>query len=252
MVYIVGAGPGDPDLITVKGEQLLRNADVVIWAGSLVNPEILKKTKRGCCVYDSAFMTLEEVLNVVKTAHAEGKTIVRLHTGDPAIYGAIKEQMDILDEWEIPYEIVPGVSSLFGAAAALKAEFTLPGVTQSVIITRLSGKTPVPERERLAELSRHGATMAIFLSVSMIGDVVKDLLQGGAYTEQTPAAVVYKATWSDELILRGNLGNIANLSASQNLKRTAIILVGEFLSAAYERSKLYDPAFSTMFRASAE
>ena len=252
MVYIVGAGPGDPDLITVKGEQLLRNADVVIWAGSLVNPEILKKTKCGCCVYDSAFMTLEEVLNVVKTAHAEGKTIVRLHTGDPAIYGAIKEQMDILDEWEIPYEIVPGVSSLFGAAAALKAEFTLPGVTQSVIITRLSGKTPVPERERLAELSRHGATMAIFLSVSMIGDVVKDLLQGGAYTEQTPAAVVYKATWSDELILRGNLGNIANLSASQNLKRTAIILVGEFLSAAYERSKLYDPAFSTMFRASAE
>lgn len=252
MVYIVGAGPGDPDLITVKGEQLLRNADVVIWAGSLVNPEILKKTKRGCCVYDSAFMTLEEVLNVVKTAHAEGKTIVRLHTGDPAIYGAIKEQMDILDELEIPYEIVPGVSSLFGAAAALKAEFTLPGVTQSVIITRLSGKTPVPERERLAELSRHGATMAIFLSVSMIGDVVKDLLQGGAYTEQTPAAVVYKATWSDELILRGNLGNIANLSASQNLKRTAIILVGEFLSAAYERSKLYDPAFSTMFRASAE
>ncbi|MBQ3825923.1 MAG: precorrin-4 C(11)-methyltransferase [Spirochaetaceae bacterium] len=252
MVYIVGAGPGDPDLITVKGEQLLRNADVVIWAGSLVNPEILKKTKRGCCVYDSAFMTLEEVLNVVKTAHAEGKTIVRLHTGDPAIYGAIKEQMDILDELEIPYEIVPGVSSLFGAAAALKAEFTLPGVTQSVIITRLSGKTPVPERERLAELSRHGATMAIFLSVSMIGDVVKDLLQGGAYTEQTPAAVVYKATWSDELILRGNLGNIANLSASQNLKRTAIILVGEFLSAAYERSKLYDPAFSTMFRVSAE
>ncbi len=252
MVYIVGAGPGDPDLITVKGEQLLRNADVVIWAGSLVNPEILKKTKRGCCVYDSAFMTLEEVLNVVKTAHAEGKTIVRLHTGDPAIYGAIKEQMDILDEWGIPYEIVPGVSSLFGAAAALKAEFTLPGVTQSVIITRLSGKTPVPERERLAELSRHGATMAIFLSVSMIGDVVKDLLQGGAYTEQTPAAVVYKATWSDELILRGNLGNIATLSASQNLKRTAIILVGEFLSAAYERSKLYDPAFSTMFRASAE
>ena len=252
MVYIVGAGPGDPDLITVKGEQLLRNADVVIWAGSLVNPEILKKTKRGCCVYDSAFMTLEEVLNVVKTAHAEGKTIVRLHTGDPAIYGAIKEQMDILDELEIPYEIVPGVSSLFGAAAALKAEFTLPGVTQSVIITRLSGKTPVPERERLAELSRHGATMAIFLSVSMIGDVVKDLLQGGAYTGQTPAAVVYKATWSDELILRGNLGNIANLSASQNLKRTAIILVGEFLSAAYERSKLYDPAFSTMFRVSAE
>lgn len=248
MIHIVGAGPGDPELITVKGEKLLKNADVVIWAGSLVNPELLKKTKKGCSVYDSAFMTLEEIADVVKKAHEEGKSIVRLHTGDPAVFGAIKEQMDVFTKLGIPFEIVPGVSSLFGASAALKAEYTLPGVTQSVIVTRIAGKTPVPERESLSALASHGATMAIFLSVALISDVVAELLKGGAYTQETPAAVVFKATWKDEMILRGNLGNIAKLTIGENLKRTALILVGDFLDAAYERSKLYDPTFETGFR----
>ena len=248
MVYIVGAGCGDPELITVKGARLLKAADVVIWTGSLVNPELLKKVKKGCAVYDSAFMTLEEVIRVIEKAESENKMTVRLHTGDPSIYGTIKEQMDILAQKKIAFEIVPGVSSLFGAASSLKAEYTLPGVTQSIIVTRRAGKTPVPERESLTKLASHGCTMAIFLSVSMIGEVVEELLAGGVYTEHTPAAVVFKATWSDEMILRGTLGNIAKLTIGENLKKTAIILVGDFLDAAYERSKLYAPDFSTEFR----
>lgn len=247
MVYIVGAGCGDPELITVKGAKLLKSADVVIWTGSLVNPELLKGIKKGCAVYDSAFMTLEEVVSVIEKAESEGKTTVRLHTGDPSIYGTIKEQMDYFAKKGIVFEIVPGVSSLFGAASSLKAEYTLPGVTQSVIITRISGKTPVPEREALSKLASHGCTMAIFLSVARIAEVVEELLKG-AYTENTPAAVVFKATWADEMILRGTLGNIAKLTIGENLKKTAIILVGDFLDTAYERSKLYAPDFATEYR----
>ena len=197
MVYFVGAGSGAPDLITVRGKNLLEQADVIIYAGSLVNPELLSYKKEGCEVYNSATMTLEEVLEVMEQAHAEQKMIVRLHTGDPCIYGAIREQMDRLDEKNIPYESCPGVSAFCGAAAALNLEYTLPNVSQSVVITRMEGRTPVPERERIASFAAHHATMVVFLSTGLLEELSKELIAGG-YTADTPAAIVYKATWPEE------------------------------------------------------
>lgn len=247
MVYIVGAGAGDVELITVKGQRLLREADVIIYAGSLVNAELLKVCKADAETYNSATMTLDEVLAVIEVANAAGKNIVRLHTGDPSIFGAIQEQIDFLAEKNIPFEIVPGVSSFLAAAATLKQEYTLPGVTQTVIITRAAGKTLVPDGESLKNLAAHKTTLCIFLSISLIENVVADLLAGGL-TEDTPVAVVEKASWHDEKILRGNLKNIVAQVKAAKIERQALIIVGNCLNKIYEHSQLYSPNFSHMFR----
>lgn len=247
MVHFVGAGPGAPDLITLRGAELLKTADVIIYAGSLVNPALLGLAQTGCTIYNSAEMTLEQVLSAVQQAEASGKTTVRLHTGDPCLYGAIREQMDALDALGISYDDTPGVSSFCGAAAALNAEYTLPGVSQSVIITRLAGRTPVPERENLAALAAHGATMVLFLSAALLDGVQTELLKG-AYTETTPAAIVYKATWPEEKIVHCTVGTLAESGAAAGIRNTALVLVGDFLGADYQRSKLYDPSFTTGYR----
>ena len=247
MVHFVGAGPGAPDLITLRGAALLKQADVIIYAGSLVNPALLELARADCEVHNSAEMTLEQVIGVMKQAEAAGKTTVRLHTGDPCVYGAIREQMDALDELGIPYDDVPGVSSFCGAAAALRAESTLPGVSQSVILTRLAGRTPVPEAESLASMASHGASMAVFLSGGMLERVQEELLKG-AYTEDTPAALVYKATWPEEKTVRCTVGTLAQAGEEHGIRKTALVLVGDFLDSPYEKSKLYDPTFTTEFR----
>lgn len=246
MVYIVGAGSGDVELITVKGLKKVKEADIIIYAGSLVNPEILKEAKENCEIHNSAYMNLEEVIDVIKRGHSECKNIVRLHTGDPSIYGAIREQMDILRENNIPFENIPGVSSFCGAAAALQAEYTLPSVSQTVILTRMEGRTAVPEKESIESLSKHNATMIIFLSVGMIDELVKRLMEG--YSENTPAAVVYKATWKDEKIVRGTLSDIALKTKEAGINKTALVIVGNCLGDDYELSKLYDKNFKTEFR----
>lgn len=247
MVHFVGAGPGAPDLITQRGAALLQTADCIIYAGSLVNPALLYMAKPGCAIYNSAQMTLEQVLDVMHRMETEGKTTVRLHTGDPCLYGAIREQMDALDAADIAYDDTPGVSSFCGAAAALNAEYTLPAVSQTVIITRMEGRTPVPEKETLASLASHGATMVIFLSIGLIDKVQQALLQG-AYTQNTPAAVVYKATWTEEKIVHCTVGTLAQSTKQAGITKTALIVVGDFLAARYERSKLYDPTFTTEYR----
>ena len=247
MVNFVGAGPGAVDLITVRGKELLENADIIIYAGSLVNPVLLDYAKESCEIYNSATMTLEEVTDVMIKGEREGKAVVRLHTGDPAIYGAIREQMDILDKEDIEYEVCPGVSSLFGTAAALKAEYTLPDVSQSVIVTRMAGRTPVPDRESIASFAAHHATMVIFLSTGMLEKLSEELIKGG-YEPETPAAIVYKATWDDEKVVRTTVKDLAESAAKNNITKTALITVGGFLSSAYERSKLYDPTFTHEFR----
>lgn len=247
MVHFVGAGPGAPDLITLRGKNLLEQADVIIYAGSLVNPALLEYAKKGCAVHNSAAMTLPEVIAVMEAAERDGKNTVRLHTGDPSVYGAIREQMDELSERGIPYENVPGVSSFCGAAAALHAEYTLPGVSQTVILTRLEGRTPVPERERMASLASHGASMAVFLSAGMTEELSRQLMEGG-YPPETPAAIVYKATWPDEKTVRTTVGELPLAAKAEGIEKTALILVGGFLSGPYERSKLYDPQFSHEFR----
>lgn len=247
MVHFVGAGPGAPDLITQRGAALLQTADCIIYAGSLVNPALLGLAKADCTIYNSAEMTLEQVLAVMRKNEAAHKITVRLHTGDPCLYGAIREQMDALDADGIPYDDTPGVSSFCGAAAALNAEYTLPGVSQTVIITRMAGRTPVPEREGIASLAAHGATMVIFLSASMLEGLQAALLQG-AYTEQTPAALVYKATWPEEKVVRCPLGELAKTGKEHGISKTALVLVGGFLGTDYERSRLYAPDFSTEFR----
>lgn len=247
MIHFVGAGPGAIDLITVKGKRLLEHADVVIYAGSLVNPELLEHTKPQCDIYDSAKMTLEEVIEVMADAYAKGKEVVRLHTGDPSIYGAIREQMDLLEVRQIPYDIVPGVSSFCGAAATLKAEYTLPKVSQSVILTRLGGRTPVPPLEEISLLASHQTTMAIFLSVGMAEILKKGLIKGG-YPVNTPVAIVYKATWPDERVYRGTISTLDEMVRENKLTKTALILVGAFLEADYERSCLYHPDFTHGYR----
>ena len=249
MVHFVGAGPGAPDLLTLRGAALLERAGCIIYAGSLVNPALLARAKDGCVLYNSAEMTLEEVLAAIQKAETAGADTVRLHTGDPCVYGAVKEQMDALDALGIPWDDTPGVSSFCGAAAALGAEYTLPGVSQSVIITRLAGRTPVPERESLAALASHGASMVIFLSAGMLDRVQAELLAGGAYAPSTPAALVYKASWPEERLARCTVGSLAAAGEEHGIRATALVLVGDFLSpGGYERSKLYDPAFTTGWR----
>ncbi|MBQ9438828.1 MAG: precorrin-4 C(11)-methyltransferase [Lachnospiraceae bacterium] len=252
MVHFIGAGPGAPDLITVRGQKLLSEADVIIYAGSLVNPALLEMAKEGCEIHDSAKMTLEEVIAVLKKAEGEGKTSVRLHTGDPAIYGAIREQMDLLDEAKIEYDSTPGVSSFFGAAAALNLEYTLPEVSQSVIITRMEGRTPMPEKESIESFAAHHATMVVFLSSSLLEELSKRLVEGG-YSEDTPAAIVYKATWPEEEKYLCTVGTLAQTAKEHNITRTALMIIGDAVAHNhYERSKLYDPAFTTGYREATE
>ena len=247
MVHFVGAGSGAADLITLRGKRLLETADVVIYAGSLVNPELLEYTRSDCEIYNSAFMTLDEVIKVMEQAENNGKTVIRLHTGDPSVYGAIREQMDRLDSLGIAYDVCPGVSSFCGAAAALKAEYTLPDVSQTVILTRMSGRTPVPERESIESLASHNATMVIFLSTGMLDELSERLIKGG-YTADTPAAIVYKATWKDEKVFRCTVGTLAQTAKQNNIPKTALITVGYFLGDIRSLSKLYSADFETEFR----
>lgn len=248
-VLFVGAGPGDPELITLKGARALERADRVIYAGSLVNPALLELCRPGIPVRDSSQMTLEEVVALLCEGAESGETVVRLHTGDPSMYGAIQEQFDRLEARAVPYAVIPGVSSVFAAAAALKREFTLPDMSQTLILTRLAGRTPVPEKEALVELAKHQASMALFLSVQDIEAVVAALREGG-YPGSTPVAVVAKASWPDEEVLLGTLATIAEKVKLAGIRRQAQILVGNFLNPAggYSRSKLYDPAFTHHYR----
>lgn len=252
MIHFVGAGSGAPDLITVRGKKLLEEADVIIYAGSLVNPALLDYAKEDCTVYNSAKMTLEEVLQVMFEAEKMEKTTVRLHTGDPCIYGAIREQMDVLDEKGISYDYCPGVSAFCGAASALNMEYTLPGVSQSVIITRMAGRTPVPEKEEIASFAAHQATMVVFLSTGMLDQLSKRLIAGG-YTKDTPAAIVYKATWEDEKAFLCTVGTLAQTAREHNITKTALMIIGDAVTHShYNRSELYNPSFTTEFRQATE
>lgn len=248
MIYFVGAGSGAADLITVRGKKLLEQADVIIYAGSLVNPELLEYARKDCEIHNSAEMTLEEILEVMKRAEQAKKATVRLHTGEPSIYGAVREQMDALDELGIPYESCPGVSAAFGAAAALNLEYTLPGISQSLIITRIAGKTAVPEKESIESFAAHGASMAIYLSAGRMQELAERLIRGG-YSGDTPAAIVYKATWPEEKRIVCTVGSLAKAAEENQITKTAVILVGEVIAhSGYERSRLYSPDFSTEFR----
>ena len=248
MVHFIGAGPGAPDLITVRGQKLLGEADIIIYAGSLVNPELLDLKKEGCVVYNSATMTLEQVIDVMKEAESKGQTVARLHTGDPCLYGAIREQIDALDALGIAHDDCPGVSSFCGAAAALEMEYTLPDISQSVVITRMAGRTPVPERESIASFAAHQATMVIFLSTGMAEKLSKRLIAGG-YSENTPAAIVYKATWEDQKTFVCTVGTLAQTARENNITKTALMIIGDVVAHShYDRSELYNPAFTTEFR----
>ncbi len=246
MIYFVGAGAGDPELLTIKGKKLIDSADVIIYAGSLVNPEILRDVKSDCEIYDSSGMTLEEVLQIMQHAEQNQKTTVRVHTGDPSLYGAIREQLDALDSMGISHAVIPGVSSFLAAAAALQKEYTLPDVSQTVILTRMEGRTSVPESERIEELAKHQATMVIFLSVGRIQELAEKLCTG--YPKETPVAVIYKASWEDQKIIKGNLENIAEKVRQAGITKTALVTVGDFLGDAYSLSKLYDRHFTHGFR----
>ena len=247
MVDFVGAGCGAPDLITVRGMRLLEAADVIIYAGSLVNPQLLDYAKEGCEIHNSAYMTLDEVISVMEKAEKSGLHTVRLHTGDPCLYGAIREQTDRLDSLGIKYDICPGVSSFCGAAAALRAEYTLPDISQTVIITRMAGRTPVPESESIEKLAAHGSTMVIFLSTGMLSELSQRLISGG-YDRDTPAAIVYKASWEDQKVCRCTVEKLAETAEKNDIKKTALITVGRFLGDDYSLSKLYDAGFETEFR----
>lgn len=248
MVHFVGAGPGAADLITLRGKELLEKADVIIYAGSLVNPELLSYAKEDCEIHNSAYMTLEEVIEVMKKAYDERKSTVRLHTGDQSIYGAVKEQMDELDKLGISYDSCPGVSACFGAAASLNLEFTLPEISQSLIITRIEGKTGVPEKESIESFAAHRASMAIYLSTGHLQKLSERLVEGG-YSADTPAALVYKATWPEEKAFICTIDSLQKTAEENGITKTALVLVGDVISGVqYEKSKLYDKTFSTEFR----
>ena len=252
MIHFVGAGCGAADLITLRGKKMIEEADVIIYAGSLVNPELLSYKKEGCAVYNSAKMTLEEIFQVMRDAEQAGKTTVRLQTGDPSLYGAIREQMDLLDEAGIPYDYCPGVSSLNGAAAALKMEYTLPDVSQSVVITRMAGRTPVPERESVRSFAAHRATMVLFLSAGLLDQAAEELTAGG-YDADTPAAIVYKASWPDERTYLCTVATLAECAKEHQVTKTALIIVGDAVAqSGYSRSQLYHPGFSTEYRPAKE
>lgn len=246
MVHFIGAGPGDPELLTIKGKRFIDSADVIIYAGTLVNEKVLAGRKESAQVYNSAYMTLSEVIGVMKEAEAKGQSVARVHTGDPSIYGAIREQMDALDDLGISYEVIPGVSSFLAAAASMKKEYTLPGVSQTVILSRIEGRTPVPEKEKILSLAKHHATMIIFLSVGKIEVLVH--LMSESYEKDTPVAVVYKASWPEETIIYGTLETIADKVKAAGITKTALVVVGDFLGDKYELSKLYDQNFETEYR----
>ena len=248
MVYFVGAGSGAADLITVRGMHMLQQADVIIYAGSLVNPELLQYAKTDCEIHNSAKLTLEEVLQIMQEAQEQGKMLVRLHTGEPSIYGAVREQMDALDALHIPYESCPGVSACFGAAASLNLEYTLPGVSQTLIITRMEGRTGVPQKESIESLAAHQASMAIYLSTGMLRELSRRLMAGG-YAEDTPAALIYKATWPEEKTFVCTVGTLAETAKKNQITKTALMIIGNAVSQGnYRRSDLYNPAFTTEFR----
>lgn len=248
MIHFVGAGPGAEDLITVRGKKMLEEADVIIYAGSLVNPKLLDYAKEGCRIYNSARMTLEEVAEVMIRSDEEGLMTVRLHTGDASIYGAVREQMDILEEKGIAYDSCPGVSSFCGAAASLNLEYTLPGVSQSVVITRVEGRIAVPEKESIRAFAAHGATMVLFLSAGLLETLTEQLLEGG-YAPDTPAAVVYKATWPEEKVLLCTVNTLCETARAHRITKTALIIIGNVLTHShYERSRLYHPGFTTEYR----
>ena len=253
MIRFVGAGPGAPDLITVRGMELLKKADVIIYTGSLVSTELLNYASEKAGIYNSAYMTLEEVMRVMLEAAAADKEVVRLHTGEPSLYGAVREQMDILDAYQIPYESCPGVSACFGAAAGLNLEFTLPGVSQTLIITRLEGKTPVPEKEKMRLLASHGASMAVYLSAGMLGRLSEELMAGG-FSPDTHAALVYKATWPEEKKVVCTVRTLEQAGKDSGIDKTAVVLIGDAVLPRknYERSRLYSPDFSTGFRSAKE
>ena len=252
MVFFVGAGTGAADLITVRGMRLLEQADVIIYAGSLVNPELLKYARENCEIYNSARLTLDEVIDIMHKAAVQNKKIVRLHTGDPSIYGAVREQMDELDRLGIAYESCPGVSACFGAAASLNLEYTLPEVSQSLIITRMEGKTRVPDKECIESFAAHQTSMAIYLSTGMLGELSKRLIAGG-YRKDTPAAIVYKATWPEEESYICTIEGLEEMAAAHGITKTALILVGDVIAhRGYEKSRLYAPDFSTEFRQAKE
>lgn len=248
MVNFVGAGPGAKDLITVRGKELIEKADVIIYAGSLVNPELLVYAKEDCEIHNSAYMTLEEVFEVMKKADKAGREVVRLHTGEPSIYGAVREQMDALDELGIAYKSCPGVSAAFGAAASLNIEYTLPDVSQTLIITRMAGRTGVPERESIESLASHRASMAIYLSAGMLKELSKRLIDGGL-PETTPVALIYKATWPEEKSFVCDIKTMPHVAKENNITKTALVLVGDVVThGSYSKSKLYAADFSTEFR----
>ncbi len=248
-VYFIGSGPGDPELITLKAKRLVEQADTIIYSGSLFNPKNLEYARKDAKLYDAAVIDREKIYQILRDSALEGKLAIRFHDGDPALFSTIREQIDKLESDGIECRVVPGVTAILGAAADLKLELTLPGVTQTLIITRAELRTPVPERESIAELAKHGATMAFYLSVHLINDVVKELLKGGAYTEDTPAAVVYRATWDDEKIIKGTLGDIAVKTKKEKIIKTALIIVGDVIAPrGYEYSKVYDAGFTHGYR----
>ena len=252
MIHFVGAGCGAKDLITVRGKEHIEKADVIVYAGSLVNKELLEYNKKDAKVFDSAYMTLEEVMSVLISSEKKGLYVVRLHTGDPSLYGAIKEQMDELDREEIAYDVTPGVSAAFGAAASLKAEYTLPDVSQTIILTRMSGKTLVPEKESIKSLASHNATMAVYLSASLARNLQRELIEGG-YSEDTPAAACVKVSWDDEKIYRCTVGTIAKTTEENNIKKTCVYIIGDSIDPLrYDKSRLYAADFSTEYRKAKE
>lgn len=248
-MYFAGSGPGDPDLITVKAKKLLAMADTIVYSGSLLNPKLLECTKKNATLYDASLIDREKIYEILRDASRAGKIVMRLHDGDPNIYGATKEQVDKLQADGIVCKMIPGVTSLLGAAASLNMELTLPGNTQTIIITRAELRTPVPEREKISQLASHGSTMAFYLSVHLIKQIIRQLLEGGVYTEDTPAVVVYKATWDDEIIIRGNLANITDKTQKAHITKTALFIVGNVVKPTnYQFSKVYDPDFSHGYR----
>lgn len=248
-VYFVGSGPGDPDLITLRAKQLLEAADVIVYSGSLLNPEILKYAKKNAELIDAALIDRERIYEILRDSTKEGKLAIRFHDGDPAIFSTIREQIDKLERDSLYCKVVPGITALLAAASELHTELTIPGITQTIIITRAELRTPVPKRESIVELGRHGATIAFYLSIHLITEVVEELLKGGVYNNETPAAVVYRATWKDQKIIEGNLGNIAHKTKEARITKTAVVIVGDALAPrTYQYSKVYDPEFTHGFR----
>jgi len=248
-VYFVGAGPGDPELITIKAKKLIEQADIIVYSGSLLNPKILEYTKKDAQLYDAALLDREKIYSILRDSAKLGKLAIRFHDGDPALFSTIREQIDKLEKDGLRCIVVPGITAILGAAAAMNLELTLPGNTQTLIITRAEFRTPVPEREKISELAKHGATMVFYLSVHLISDIVEEILKGGIYNKETPAAVVYRATWKDQKIIKGTLGNIVNKTKESKIIKTALIIVGDVLAPTnYQFSKVYDAGFTHGYR----